>query len=102
MMDEAKRARQIYEIFCKLSAQNSAKKRGTVMCCDDDPSCSPADAIKGFYNAILDADDDALETLILSALQGLTVRQSQLLADQLKKYCFAQQGICFNDQMAIG
>ena len=102
MIDEAKRARQIYEIFCKLSTQNNIKKRGTVVCCDDDPSCSPADAIKSFYDAILDADDDALEALILSALQGLTVRQSQLLAEQLKKYCFAQQGSCFTDQMAMG
>ena len=73
-----------------------------MVCCDDDPSCSPADAIRHFYNAIVNAiDEDTLETLILTALQDLTVRQSQALAEQLKKYCFAQQRVCFNDQIVV-
>ena len=103
MIDNSKRAKHIYELFCKLSARNIVKKRGTVVCCDSEPLAQEA-AVKNFYNAILQADGvDVLEGLILDALRELTMRQSQTLCEQLKTYCFLQQHtICDDDQVAVG
>lgn len=103
MVDQSKRAKHIYELFCKLTARNIIKKRGTVVFCDNDEPSAQEEAVKNFYHAIVQTDDsDALEELILDALRELTMRQSQMLCEQLKGYCFQQQQmICDDDQVAI-
>lgn len=102
MIEQSKHAKHIYELFCKLNARYMIKKRGTVVCCDSESS-DQEETVKGFYDAILQADDmDVLEGLILDALRELTMRQSQMLCEQLKAYCFQQQQmICDNDQVAV-
>lgn len=103
MIDQSKHAKHIYELFCKLNARNMIKKRGTVMCCDSESS-DQEETVKSFYDAILQADEtDVLEGLILDALRELTMRQSQMLCEQLKTYCFQQQQqlVCDDDQVAV-
>ena len=101
MIDESKRAKCIYELFCKLNARHAVKKRGTVACCDHDSSFQE-EGVNSFYEAILEAgDEDVLKTLILDSLRELTSRQSQSLCDQLRDYCLQQQRIVCGDEVVV-
>lgn len=93
MRFESKRAKEIYETFCKLHARHIAKKRGTIVCCDSSSACESEEAVHGFYSAVLDARNDlsATEEIILSALRDLTMRESQALGECLKQYCLDNQ-----------
>lgn len=101
MIDPTIRAKQVYKVFCKLSARNMIKKRGAVVCCDGDSLYSAEEAINNFYRAILTADDTVLEDIILNALRELTMRQSQILSEQLRQCCLQQRSVSFNDQTAL-
>jgi len=84
-MDPIKRAKTIYEIFCKLNTRNTVKKRGTIVCQDRDPFYTSEKAVDNFFNAILKAEEQtALERVILVALRDLPRREIHALAERLK------------------
>ena len=88
MTDQAKRAKQIYETFCKLNTRNIVKKRGTLICRDSDSFYTPEKAVNNFYNAILKTEEyTALERVILVALRDLSQREIRTLSERLKEYC---------------
>lgn len=88
MMTSAKRAKQIYETFCKLNTRNTIKKRGTVICRESDNYYTPEKAVDNFFNAILKAEEEtALERVILVALRELTSREIHALKLRLKESC---------------
>ena len=85
MIDQAKRAKEVYEVFCKLNTRNTVKKRGKVVCRDNDSFYTPEKAVENFYNAILKAEEQtALERVVLVALRDLPRREIKALGDRLK------------------
>ncbi len=88
MSDQTKRAKQIYEIFCKLNLRNTVKKRGRIICRESDDYYSPQKAIDNFFNAIVTAQEQTvLERIILVALRDLPTRQINALKSRLKEQC---------------
>jgi hypothetical protein len=88
MSDQAKRAKYIYEVFCKLNMRNTVKKRGSVICREFDDYYTPQKAVDNFFDAILKAEEiTALERVILVALRELPTRQKNILKERLKEYC---------------
>ena len=101
IINEAKRAKYIYELFCKLSARHVVKKRGAVVCCDHE-SNDQTEAVKNFSQSILQAQDmDDVEALISESLRELSSRQSQLLCEELKTYCLQQQQVSCSDDEVV-
>jgi hypothetical protein len=91
MTHSAKRAKQIYEVFCKLNTRNIIKKRGRVICRETDTYYTPEKAVDNFFNAILKAEEEtALERVILVALRELTSREVSALKLRLKEHCLQE------------
>lgn len=88
MSDQIKRAKHIYEVFCKLNTRNTVQKRGSVICRESDSFYSPEKAVDNFFSAILKAEEiTALERVILVALRELPTRQKNILKERLKEHC---------------
>lgn len=86
-MTDAQRAKQIYELFCKLQTRNTVNKRGRVITRNSDAFYSSDEAIKNFFSAILRTEEQtALERVILVALRDLSQREVKALRDELKVY----------------
>lgn len=88
MIHSTKRAKHIYEVFCKLNTRNTVKKRGYVICRESETYYTPEKAVENFFNAIVKAEEEtALERVILVALRELTTREIRALKLRLKEEC---------------
>lgn len=84
-MIDSKHAKLAYEQFCKLQNRNTVKKRGRVIARNSDAFYPSDEAVKNFFNAVLNATEQtALERIILVALRDLSQREISALREQLK------------------